>query len=102
MESILTGSIFFRGAFCFGEHFEGSILFRGAFFGEHFTGSIWRGAFVWRAFDPESSAAFDTCWREEEAAEAGNSSHYEILVSGAFRDITYLLLDYSYLMSDFV
>ena len=56
MESILTGSIFFRGAFCFGEHFEGSILFRGAFFGEHFTGSIWRGAFVRRASDPESSA----------------------------------------------
>ena len=54
MESILTGSIFFRGAFCFGEHFEGSILFRGAFFGEHFTGSIWRGAFVRRASDPES------------------------------------------------
>ena len=41
MESILTGSIFFRGAFCFGEHFEGSILFWEAFFGEHLAGSIW-------------------------------------------------------------
>ena len=40
MESILTGSIFFQGAFCLG-----SIL-RGAFcFGEHFLESILRGAF---------------------------------------------------------
>ena len=42
MESILTGSI----------------LFRGAFFGEHFKGSIWRGAFVRRASDPESSIPY--------------------------------------------
>ena len=33
----------------------GSILFWGAFFGEHFMGSIWRGAFVWRASDPKWS-----------------------------------------------
>ena len=37
MESILTGSIFFWGAFCFGEHFLESIL-RGAFGGKHLFG----------------------------------------------------------------
>ena len=89
MESILTGSIFFRGAFCFGEHFEGSILFRGAFFGEHFKGSIWRGAFVRRASDPESSIPY---LRLEESYIGNNynyisSQHHTTLIKHFYNSL---------------
>ena len=49
----------------------GSILFWGAFFGEHFMGSIWRGAFVRRASDPESANHVNQEWRFNDADTVG-------------------------------
>ena len=53
-EGIFLGEHFFWGSILMESILTGSILFWGAFFGEHFTGSIWREAFVQRASDPKS------------------------------------------------
>ena len=63
MESILTGCI----------------LFRGAFFGEHFKGSIWRGAFVRRASDPKSSIPYLRL-EESENYNYISSQHHTTLI----------------------